>query len=229
MGALDTGGVRVIATLGLLLAACGGLAGGVRAPSVSSPISVAGSAVTATPAAALPSPAATTVAASPPARPCAVALAQLTRADAAMRLIAIAPTIDAAHAAAAELTAALSAVLPADGAALPAGPLVMMVREGGDVTRELDDVAFGGLATWTTPPERYDEWRAVLLGWRPDRNTMPRLGSHLLRALGWATLVSRSDDLAAAQSLANVHGLVHTGLVLDAARKAAGRLGAACA
>ncbi|MEP7003368.1 MAG: hypothetical protein ABI888_02415 [Chloroflexota bacterium] len=213
--------MRVIATLGLLLAACGGLAGRGQAPSVSSPISVAGPVVTATPAAALPSPAAT-------ARPCAVALAHLTRADEAMRLIAFAPTIDAAHAAAADLTAALSAVLPADGAALPAGPLALMVREGGDVTRELDDVAFGGLATWTTPSERYDEWRAVLLGWRPDRNTMPQLGSHLLRALGWATLVSRSNDLAAAHSLASVHGLVHTGLVLDAAQTAARRLGVAC-
>ena len=146
-----------------------------------------------------------------------------------MRVIAVAPTIDAAHVAAVKLTAALSAVLPADSAAPPAGPLVTTVREGGDVTRELDDAAFGGLATWTTPRARYDEWRAVLLAWRPERNTMPQLGSHLLRALGWATLVSRSDDVATVRSLASVHGLVHTGLVLDAARRAAGRLGAACA
>lgn len=149
-------------------------------------------------------------------------------ADRAMREIASSGSLADAHAAAERLAAALRELLPADNDGPPDGIVVALVKRAGPAAGELDRDALGGLATWARPRERYDQWRAVLAAWRPDRNTMPELPSHLLRTLGWASLVLRSDDLTTARALASVHGIIHTGLVLADARTAAGRPPTTC-
>ena len=155
-------------------------------------------------------------------------VASAERADQAMREIATTNSIGDAHAAAARLAELLRQLLPSDTDGPPDGPIAALITRSGAAAAELDTVALGGLATWSRPRERYDQWRAVLAAWRPDRNTMPQLPSHLLRALGWVTLVARSDDLGAARGLASAHGVIHTGLVLDAAQTVATRAQAAC-
>jgi len=182
------------------------------------------------PSAAITGPLATTTATAvvPPCVPSAAIVAAAERADRAMREIATAGSIGDAHAAAARLTELLRQLLPDDTDGPPDGLVVALVARSAAAAAELDGVALGGLATWSRPRERYDQWRAVLAAWRPDRNTMPQLPSHLLRALGWATLVARSYDLGAARGLASAHGVIHTGLVLDAARTVATRASAEC-
>lgn len=150
------------------------------------------------------------------------------RADRAMRDISTAGSIDDAHVAAALLTAVLRTLLPSDTDGPPDGPVAALITRSGAAAAELDAVALGGIGTWSWPRERYDEWRAAVAAWRPDRNTMPQLPSHLLRSLGWAALSTASDDLGAVRGLAAVHGVVHTGLVLDAARTVASRPQTAC-
>ncbi|GAC1695725.1 MAG: hypothetical protein NVS9B6_01800 [Candidatus Limnocylindrales bacterium] len=145
-----------------------------------------------------------------------------------MREIAGSDSLATAHAAAERLAGALRTLLPSENDGPPDGLVIAVVKRAGPAAEELDRDALGGLASWARPRERYDQWRAVLAAWRPDRNTMPELPSHLLRALGWASLVLRSDDLNTARALASVHGVIHTGLVLTAARAAADRPAASC-
>lgn len=167
----------------------------------------------------------------PAATPCVSAVAVVAlaeQADAAMREIGTATTLGQAHAAAARAANALRQLLPSDADGPPDGAVAALVARSGAAAADLDETALGGLVTWSSPRTRYDEWRAVLAEWRPDRNTMPRLPSHLLRALGWATLVSQSQDVASARDLAGTHGVIHTRLVLDAARAAVARPRTAC-
>lgn len=145
-----------------------------------------------------------------------------------MREIAAAGSVGDARATAMRLAELLRQLLPSDGDGPPDGLVAALIVRTGVAAAELDSVALGGLATWSRPRERYDQWRDVLAAWRPDRNTMPQLPSHLLRSLGWATLVARSDDLGTARGLAAAHGVIHTGLVLDAARTVAARAQTAC-
>lgn len=182
------------------------------------------------PPAIVPGPLATVTApaTAPPCVSAAAIVASAERADQAMREIATTSPIDDAHATSARLAEILRQLLPSDTDGPPDGPIAALITGSGAAAAELDSVALGGLATWSRPRERYDQWRAVLAAWRPDRNTMPQLPSHLLRALGWATLVARSDDLSAARGLASAHGVIHTGLVLDATRTVAARAQAAC-
>lgn len=142
----------------------------------------------------------------------------LERADARMRAIAAATDLSETKAAARDVDSVLRAILPGDSDGPPTGALVDVVKAGRGDARELDEVALGGLASWADPRVRWAEWRQVLSEWRLVRNTMPRLASHLLRALGWAQLVMDAGDLRAARELAGVHGQIHTRLSLDAAR-----------
>jgi len=142
----------------------------------------------------------------------------LERADTRMRAIAAATDLSETKAAARDVDSVLRAILPGDGDGPPTGALVDVVQAGRSDARELDEVALGGLASWADPRVRWAEWRQVLSEWRPVRNTMPRLASHLLRALGWAQLVMDAGDLRTARELASVHGQLHTRLSLDAAR-----------
>lgn len=182
------------------------------------------------PSAAITVPRATTTApvTVPPCVPPAAIVAVAEQADRAMREIATAGSIGDAHAAAARLAELLRQLLPADTDGPPDGLVAALVTRTGAAAAELDSVALGGLATWSRPRDRYRQWRAVLAAWRPDRNTMPQLPSHLLRSLGWAALVARSDDLGIARGLASDHGVIHTGLVLDAARTVAAHAQTAC-
>ena len=142
----------------------------------------------------------------------------LERADTRMRAIAAATDLSETKAAAKDVDSVLRAILPGDSDGPPTGALVDVVKAGRSDGRELDEVALGGLASWADPRVRWAEWRQVLSEWRPVRNTMPRLASHLLRALGWAQLVMDAGDLRTARELASVHGQLHTRLSLDAAR-----------
>jgi len=156
-------------------------------------------------------PAATALPTTVPACLSASAIAALAEtADATMRESGASGSIDGAHAAAAPLATLLRQLLPGDTEGPPDGPLAALITRSGTSAAELDSVALGGLTSWTRPRDRYDQWREVLAAWRPDRNTMPELPSHLLRALGWATLIARSDDLVAARGLAAIHGTIHT-------------------
>lgn len=150
------------------------------------------------------------------------------RADRAMRDIATSASIGAAHASADLLERLIRDLLPRDTDGPADGPLASLIQRTGPAASELDQVALGGLQAWTRPGDRFDQWRAVVAAWRPDRNTMPELPSHLLRALGWATLVGRTDDLGTARGLAGIHGVIHTGLVLAAARALAAQPLSAC-
>ena len=170
-------------------------------------------------------PAATAAAASATvavtADPCAATrrlVISLERADTRMRAIAAATDLSETKAAAKDVDSVLRAILPGDSDGPPTGALVDVVKAGRSDARELDEVALGGLPSWADPRVRWAEWRQVLSEWHPVRNTMPRLASHLLRALGWAQLVMDAGDLRAARELASVHGQVHTRLSLDAAR-----------
>lgn len=150
--------------------------------------------------------------------PAAEVVLAADRADRAMRDIATSTSIGAAHASADVLDRLIRELLPRDTDGPADGPLASLIQRTGPAGSELEQVALGNLLAWTRPRDRFDQWRAVVAAWRPDRNTMPELPSHLLRALGWATLVRRADDLGTAHDLAGIHGVIHTGLVLGAAR-----------
>ena len=168
-----------------------------------------------------PSTAAASATVAVTADPCAATrrlVIALERADTRMRAIAAATDLSETKAAAKEVDSVLRAILPGDSDGPPTGALVDVVKAGRSDGQELDEVALGGLASWADPRVRWAEWRQVLSEWRPVRNTMPRLASHLLRALGWAQLVMDAGDLRAARELASVHGQLHTRLSLDAAR-----------
>lgn len=196
----------------------------ITSPRTDPPAAIAPTPLVTTAAAASPAPTAT-----PQCVPPAAIVAVAEQADRAMREIATAGSLGDAHAAAARLAELLRRLLPADTDGPPDGLVAALVARTGAAAADLDSVALGGLATWSRPRERYGQWRDVLAAWRPDRNTMPQLPSHLLRSLGWATLVARSDDLGTARGLAAAHGVIHTGLVLDAARTVAVRAQTACA
>ncbi|MDY7103096.1 MAG: hypothetical protein S0880_18090 [Actinomycetota bacterium] len=86
-----------------------------------------------------------------------------------------------------------------------------LVSEVADECLEPD--VLGG--SWDDPAARWDELTQVLDAWSPTSNTMPRLASHPMRIVGWATLAIETDDLAEAQEYAG-HALLHVDVSVDA-------------
>ena len=77
------------------------------------------------------------------------------------------------------------------------------------VTRDV----LGG--TWEDPGAEWDAMLSAIDAWRPDNNTMPTLGSHPMRIVGWATFTLGSDSLEEAHEYAG-HAKLHVDVALRA-------------
>lgn len=123
----------------------------------------------------------------------------------------------------AEASALSPGVLPADleeaTTDVGLGLTIFDATTSDQVRREISETILGDVAAWRRPADRWNEIDAVLAEWRPERNTMPRLDGHLMRVVGWCVLTLRSDSAKDARGYAS-HGRLHTGLSLEAARRA---------
>lgn len=68
---------------------------------------------------------------------------------------------------------------------------------------------------WSDPAQRWATMTETIDAWAPDNNTMPRLPSHPMRIVGWATFTLETDDLGLAHEYAS-----HAGLHVDVTERA---------
>lgn len=90
----------------------------------------------------------------------------------------------------------------------PAG-LALSLASNGCVERDV----LGG--DWSDPAQRWATMSETIDAWAPDNNTMPRLPSHPMRIVGWATFTLETNTLAVAHGYAS-----HAGLHVDVTEQA---------
>lgn len=67
--------------------------------------------------------------------------------------------------------------------------------------------------SWDDPGAEWDAMVAAIDAWRPDNNTMPTLGSHPMRIVGWATFTLGSNSLEEAREYGG-HAKLHVDVAL---------------
>lgn len=91
---------------------------------------------------------------------------------------------------------------------IPEG-LALPLAANACVTRDV----LGG--TWEDPAVEWETMEIAIYEWRTDNNTMPTLGSHPMRIVGWATFTIETDSLDLAHEYAD-HAKLHVDTALDA-------------
>ena len=115
-------------------------------------------------------------------------------------------------------------ILPEDGDVITDEPgLALRVYDAAPPDSPLraavNNTVAGDVAAWRTPRVRYDAIDQAVAGYSPDRDTIAALNGDAERALAWALLTLKTENVVEARARAG-HGARHVKEALDAVRVA---------
>lgn len=115
-------------------------------------------------------------------------------------------------------------VLPEDAAQIRSEPGLALraydaAPEQSPLRAAIDGTVIGSVSGWRTPSDRYDAIDRAVAEYRPDNDTVSGLPGESERALAWALLVLKTDNVTDAHAIAG-RAAESAGRALDAVRTA---------